>query len=175
MFDSNKPNSNWISSSRVCQCHHTKVLLLWCLFFFLFSDDSFSFLNIVHHMYPNMYQICLIILGIPLSLSLSLALLFLFVCWYLCLLLCINYEGNQIYRLLIFLILVVFFRREKAVNYLMKPLGFMEENFEESIICFDAKETCNNWFHKDGTIWELLPCMWGPNLLIYSHNLSILI
>lgn len=71
MFDSNKPNSNWISSSRVCQCHHTKVLLLWCLFFFLFSDDSFSFLNIVHHMYPNMYQICLIILGIPLSLSLS--------------------------------------------------------------------------------------------------------
>lgn len=33
----------------------------------------------------------------------------------------------------------------------------LPENFEASNVCFDAKETCNNWFCKIGSITELLP------------------
>ncbi|XP_068312077.1 uncharacterized protein [Pyrus communis] len=32
-----------------------------------------------------------------------------------------------------------------------------DENFSASDICFDAKETCNNWFCKIGAVRELLP------------------
>lgn len=37
----------------------------------------------------------------------------------------------------------------------------MAENFQASDICYDAKETCNNWFCKIGSIHELLPRMWS--------------
>ncbi|XP_059443996.1 uncharacterized protein LOC132175919 isoform X2 [Corylus avellana] len=33
----------------------------------------------------------------------------------------------------------------------------LPENFQASDICYDAKETCNNWFCKIGSIRELLP------------------
>ncbi|XP_050138630.1 uncharacterized protein LOC126614962 isoform X1 [Malus sylvestris] len=33
----------------------------------------------------------------------------------------------------------------------------LPENFSASDICFDAKETCNNWFCKIGAVRELLP------------------
>ncbi|KAL7130929.1 hypothetical protein ABFS83_13G165300 [Erythranthe nasuta] len=33
----------------------------------------------------------------------------------------------------------------------------LPDNFKESDICFDAKETCNNWFSKIGSVRELLP------------------
>ncbi|XP_062169549.1 uncharacterized protein LOC133875428 isoform X2 [Alnus glutinosa] len=33
----------------------------------------------------------------------------------------------------------------------------LPENFQASDICYDAKETCNNWFCKIGSIHELLP------------------
>ncbi|RXI03462.1 hypothetical protein DVH24_004114 [Malus domestica] len=33
----------------------------------------------------------------------------------------------------------------------------LPENFSVSDICFDAKETCNNWFCKIGAVRELLP------------------
>ncbi|XP_038690110.1 VPS35 endosomal protein sorting factor-like isoform X2 [Tripterygium wilfordii] len=33
----------------------------------------------------------------------------------------------------------------------------LSENFGASDICFDAKETCNNWFCKVGSVRELLP------------------
>ncbi|KAJ9153808.1 hypothetical protein P3X46_027210 [Hevea brasiliensis] len=36
-------------------------------------------------------------------------------------------------------------------------LGKLPENFKASDICSDAKETCNNWFFKVGSVRELLP------------------
>ncbi|XP_051125421.1 uncharacterized protein LOC127247563 isoform X2 [Andrographis paniculata] len=33
----------------------------------------------------------------------------------------------------------------------------LPDNFKATDICFDAKETCNNWFNKIGSVYELLP------------------
>ncbi|XP_022867447.1 UPF0505 protein isoform X2 [Olea europaea var. sylvestris] len=34
---------------------------------------------------------------------------------------------------------------------------YLPDNFEAADICYDAKETCNNWFCKIGSVRELLP------------------
>ncbi|XP_048130945.1 VPS35 endosomal protein sorting factor-like isoform X2 [Rhodamnia argentea] len=36
-------------------------------------------------------------------------------------------------------------------------LCFLAENFDANGVCVDAKETCNNWFYKVGSIEDLLP------------------
>ncbi|CAI0379368.1 unnamed protein product [Linum tenue] len=36
-------------------------------------------------------------------------------------------------------------------------LDILPENFKANNVCFDAKETCNNWFCKVGAVRELLP------------------
>ncbi|KAL3624643.1 hypothetical protein CASFOL_031311 [Castilleja foliolosa] len=46
------------------------------------------------------------------------------------------------------------FLNENGVN-----LDEVEENFKAGDICFEAKETCNNWFNKIGSVRELLPRM----------------
>ncbi|XP_047979803.1 VPS35 endosomal protein sorting factor-like isoform X2 [Salvia hispanica] len=42
-------------------------------------------------------------------------------------------------------------------NRIKEKAEITEENFNAGDICFDAKETCNNWFSKVGSIRELLP------------------
>lgn len=42
---------------------------------------------------------------------------------------------------------------------LIKPVYLSAENFKATDVCHDAKETCNNWFCKIGSIRELLPRM----------------
>ncbi|KAL1556274.1 VPS35 endosomal protein sorting factor-like isoform X4 [Salvia divinorum] len=42
-------------------------------------------------------------------------------------------------------------------NRIKEKAEITEENFKADDICFDAKETCNNWFSKVGSIRELLP------------------
>lgn len=39
----------------------------------------------------------------------------------------------------------------------------LRENFKSKDVCYDAKETCNNWFCKIGSIRELLPRMITPD------------
>ncbi|KAL3627067.1 IQ domain-containing protein iqm3 [Castilleja foliolosa] len=46
------------------------------------------------------------------------------------------------------------FLNENGVN-----LDEVEDNFKAGDICFEAKETCNNWFNKIGSVRELLPRM----------------
>lgn len=37
------------------------------------------------------------------------------------------------------------------------------ENFDATGVCVDAKETCNNWFCRVGSVMELLPRMYSPD------------
>ncbi|KAL3627597.1 IQ domain-containing protein iqm3 [Castilleja foliolosa] len=46
------------------------------------------------------------------------------------------------------------FLNENGVN-----LDEVKDNFKAGDICFEAKETCNNWFNKIGSVRELLPRM----------------
>lgn len=41
-------------------------------------------------------------------------------------------------------------------------------NFRANDVCLDAKETCNNWFCKIGSVKELLPRMYG--ILPFSYE-----
>ncbi|KAL3636973.1 hypothetical protein CASFOL_019272 [Castilleja foliolosa] len=38
-----------------------------------------------------------------------------------------------------------------------RPICSLPDNFKAGDICFEAKETCNNWFSKIGSVRELLP------------------
>ncbi|KAL3622281.1 hypothetical protein CASFOL_033692 [Castilleja foliolosa] len=40
-----------------------------------------------------------------------------------------------------------------------RPICPLPDNFKAGDICFEAKETCNNWFNKIGSVLELLPRM----------------
>ncbi|KAH6822817.1 hypothetical protein C2S53_017113 [Perilla frutescens var. hirtella] len=42
-------------------------------------------------------------------------------------------------------------------NRIKQKAEITEENFKAGDICIDAKETCNNWFCKIGSVHELLP------------------